>query len=196
MIMKLQAFLNSDKIKEKYIQRVYDHQINDEIRKGVYWEGGKGCGIGCTVHSDNYNCYEIELGIPEWLAKLEDILFEGMPNDKAKVFPLKFLKSIPIGFENWQHLYHQKCLYILEKECKNTDYPLVKQPICDIITLHKTEETDTKKWVAAESAAWSARSATRSAAESATWSATRSAAEFGAYDRIADKLLELLEKET
>ena len=179
---KLKAFLDSNKVKTKYIQRLEEHYKQDEIIKGRYWENGKGCAVGCTVHSGNHNCYETELGIPEWLARLEDTLFEEMSNNKAKEFPLKFLKSIPIGFDNWQHIYHQLCLYILEKECKNTDHPLVKQAICDIITLHKTEETDSKKWSAARSAAESAAESARSAA---AWSAARSAARSAAAESAA-----------
>jgi len=92
--VKLQAFLNSDKVKTKYIQRLEDHYKQDEIIKGTYWQYGRGCAIGCTVHSDSPSRYENELGIPEWLALLEETLFEGMSNDKAKEFPLKFLDSI------------------------------------------------------------------------------------------------------
>ncbi len=183
----MKAFLDSPQIKEKYVARLEKHYKLDEIIKGKYWEDGKGCAVGCTIHSDNHNRYESELGIPEWLAKLEDVLFEGMPNSNAKEFPLKFIKSIPVGFDDWQHLYHQLCLHILEKECKNTDHSLVKQAISDIKNLHRIEETDQKKWLEAESAARSATISARSArsaesatrsAESATrsaWSAARSA---------------------
>jgi len=232
------AFHNKPEIKSEYVQRLEEHYKLDEIIKGTYWEKGKGCAVGCTVHSASHNCYEIELGIPEWLARLEDTLFEGMPNDKAKEFPLKFLESIPIGFDNWQHIYHQLCVFMLEKICKNIDNKYVVKAICDIITLHKTESKDESAWSAAESAAesaawsaarsaesaawsaawsaarsaesaaWSAESATWSAAESArsaarsaestarsTESAAWSAAWSAAYKSIADKLLELLEKE-
>jgi len=111
----MKAFLNDKKVQQKFITRLEEHYKLDEIIKGQYWEDGKGCAVGCTVHSDSHNCYEIELGIPEWVARLEDQLFEGMPNDKAKEFPLKLLNSIPLGFDNWQHIYHQLCVFMLEK---------------------------------------------------------------------------------
>jgi hypothetical protein len=80
----MQAFLNKKSIKTKYVKRLQQHYKQDQIIKGQYWENGKGCAVGCTVHSDSHNCYEIELGIPEWIARLEDTLFEGMPNEEAK----------------------------------------------------------------------------------------------------------------
>ncbi len=169
----MKAFLNDVKIHKKFIDRLQQHYKLDEIIKGQYWENGKGCAVGCTVHSSSHISYEIELGIPEWIAKLEDKLFEGMPNEKSKEFPLKLLKSIPIGFDNWQHIYHQLYVFMLEKICKNIDNKIVVKTICDVITLHKTESKDESAWSAARSAAyaaWSARSA-RSAARSAAYAA-------------------------
>ena len=178
MNKQLLAFKNEPKIKEKLLIQLQNHYDADEIIKGQYWEGGKGCAVGCTVHSDSHYCYELELGIPMWVAYLEDTLFEGMPNKDAKEFPLKLIKAIPTGFSNWQHIYHKLCIHILEKECKNTDHPLVKQAICDIITLHKGESLDKAAWGDAYSAAYSAA---EFAAESAAWSAAHCAAESAAH---------------
>jgi len=221
--MELKAFKNSQQIKTKFIQRLESHYIQDEIIKGQYWEDGKGCAVGCTIHSDSHNCYETELGIPEWVARLEDVLFEGIPNEYAKEFPLKLLKSIPIGYSNWRHVYHQLCVFMLEKTCKNINNKIVVKAICDIITLHKTESKDEAAWSDVRSAAWSAAGsaaesttwsvvrsaaefAVRSAAESAAWSAVRSAARSAesttwsvvradAYYKISEKLIELLKNE-
>src|SRR5690348_16867823 len=96
---KLLSFHNDPKIKAKYITRLKAHTKADEIIKGTYWENGKGCAVGCTVHSDNHNAYETELGLPSWLARLEDGIFEALPNSKAMKFPLLFLESIPVGVD-------------------------------------------------------------------------------------------------
>lgn len=95
--MILLSFHSDPKIKAKYLKRVREHELNDEIVKGVYWENGKGCALGCSVHSADHKAYEIELGLPEWLAHLEDVLFEGLPNEEAKKFPAAFLEAIPVG---------------------------------------------------------------------------------------------------
>ena len=91
------AYHNDPSIKEKYLLRVRSHAAQDEIIKGKYWENGKGCAVGCTVHSSNHSAYETELGIPAWLARVEDRLFEGMPLARAKLWPEQFLSAIRPG---------------------------------------------------------------------------------------------------
>ena len=98
----LRAFHNDPVVREKYIARVHDHRAADEIVQGLYTEKyGKGklrgCAVGCTIHSDRHEDYETELGIPRWLARIEDRLFEMMPIENAKEWPLKFLSAIPLG---------------------------------------------------------------------------------------------------
>lgn len=91
------AFHNDVSIKEKYLSRIIKHRLADEIIKGKYWENGKGCAIGCTLHSSDHIAYETELGIPMVLARLEDAIFEELPLERAKVWPEEFLNSISVG---------------------------------------------------------------------------------------------------
>src|ERR1700722_17651703 len=94
---KLLAFHGKSSIKTKYVKRVKAHKAADEIIKGTYWQNGKGCAVGCTIHSSDHSAYETELGIPTLLARFEDKIFEGLPNDIAKNWPLEFLSSITPG---------------------------------------------------------------------------------------------------
>jgi hypothetical protein len=96
-------------IKARYLERLAGHADADEIIKGRYWEAGKGCAVGCTIHGDAHEDFERELGIPRMLAWLEDVIFEGLPNRAAKTWPERFLSSIepgrnltPVG---WQFLH-------------------------------------------------------------------------------------------
>ena len=93
----MKAFHNNPLIKEEYTNRLKDHYAADEIIKGTYWQKGKGCAVVCTVHSSNHLSYETQLGIPQVLAKLQDEIFEGLPNELAKEFPLQFLSAINVG---------------------------------------------------------------------------------------------------
>jgi len=93
----MKAFHNNPLTKEEYTNRLKDHYAADEIIQGTYWENGKGCAVGCTVHSGKHLAFETELGIPQVLAKLEDSIFEGLPNKLAKEFPLQFLSAITVG---------------------------------------------------------------------------------------------------
>ena len=73
--------------KRKFVARARKHQLADEIIKGRYWEGGKGCAVGCLVHGSSHTQLANELGIPLQMAILIDRLFEGMPLAEAKAFP-------------------------------------------------------------------------------------------------------------
>jgi len=209
--MTLQAFHNNLQLQKEFLDRAQSHYDADELIHGVYWEEGKGCAYGCMTHSNNHKDLELLYGMPEWIGRVVDVLFEGMENKYSKKFYLNFIRAVAkplfLGFDNWQHIFHQLCLHILQKECKNIDHPLVKQEICDVITLHRTEEIDQTKWAAAgyaveyaaestaesveyavestagyavEYAALSAGSTAGSTAESAAWSA-RSAARSTAW---------------
>lgn len=98
--MKLLAFHNKPEIKEKYLARVRADAAADRIVSGQYWERGKGCAVGCTIHGNDHAAYENELGIPSVMAHLEDSLFEGIysRNRKAaKEWPERFLMAANVG---------------------------------------------------------------------------------------------------
>ena len=104
----MRAFLNDAAVQSLYIGRVTQHAAADEIVQGKYWENGKGCAIGCTIHGSDHSKYETELGVPEELARLQDAIFEALPADEAKAFPLQFLTAIPIGADLskvWDHFH-------------------------------------------------------------------------------------------
>ena len=93
----MQAFHNNPAIKRKYLARVRRHRAADQLVKGKYWENGKGCAVGCTIHGSDHVAYEAELGIPRELAYLEDQVFENLPNALAQVWPARFLAACPVG---------------------------------------------------------------------------------------------------
>src|SRR6266571_3756661 len=91
------AFHGKQEVKDFYVSRVRAHYEADEIIHGRYWENGRGCAVGCSIHGSNHSAYETELGIPRILAHLEDCIFEGMGNGDSKEFPLRFLSVIEPG---------------------------------------------------------------------------------------------------
>jgi hypothetical protein len=207
------AFHDNPAIKAKYLARLAAHEAADEIIHGKYWENGKGCAVGCTIHGSDHEKYESELGIPQGLARLEDSLFEGQPKGEAKTFPRRFLEAAKPGADlsrvQWLFLH-----WLLTEGVAGRDHPLVRDVIKQcanvLVPLAKGEKVDESAARSAarsaESAAWSAacsaesaaKSAARSA-ESAAWSAAWSAASAAwsaatsaAYKRMADKLLILI----
>lgn len=93
------SFHNDAAIKEKYLSRVRSHRKMDNILQRIGWQNGKGCAVGCTLENYGHSRYPIELGLPEWLARLEDAIFEGLPNELAMYWPENFLQSIPVGID-------------------------------------------------------------------------------------------------
>ncbi len=93
----VKAFHGKEETKAFYLDRVRAHAKADQLVKGTYWANGKGCAVGCTIHSGNHYDYETELGIPRSIARLEDGIFEGLPNDLAMTWPDRFLSAIKVG---------------------------------------------------------------------------------------------------
>ncbi len=114
-MITLQAFHNDPKIKAKYIRRVRAHRKADQLIKGIGWENGKGCAVGCTLRAYEHDRYPTELGIPEVLARLEDAIFEGLPNVEAQGWPERFLSAIKPGADLAQ-VWSRFVLWLLEDQ--------------------------------------------------------------------------------
>ena len=184
MTEKSQAFHNDPAIKEKYLARVRWNREQDHLMQGVDWEtegGTRGCAVGCTLENYDHSRYPIELGLPTWLAHLEDAIFEGLHSEDVQEWPEKFLEAIPVGadVEPVRHkLAIRRMSWLIglmrSIDVNNKDVINVLSKISD---LHQQALTNgapsVEDWSAAESAAWSVAG---SVTESAAWSAAESAA--------------------
>lgn len=225
--------------KEQFVNQIKKHQELDHFIKDIYSEGDRGCAVGCLIKSiniitgkeletSNYQNYEKYLGIPEWLARVEDNIFKGLNIERAKKWPLEFSEAINIS-ANLDEIKIPFIVFILKsnlvwldslkdrnnKKLRNSinlTIDVTKQMIeaqmkndAKLITLAKSAAwsaacSEESVKFAAESAAWSVESAVWSAArsvESAAWSAVWSAETAvwsAAYERFADKLIELLKE--
>ena len=184
----MRSFKNDPDVKAKYISRVKAHMAADELIRGTGWDGHRGCAVGCTLDYYDHSLYPIELDIPEWVAKLEDVIFEGMPDELAMTWPLRFLEAVPVGMTDaqWQSVLHRtaarRMTYLVDQlEPEIGDSWGVVEAVRAVLDLHAAESTDTESWSAASRAAsraacraaWSAAcSAANSAANSAEWSAS------------------------
>lgn len=177
------SFHNDQQIKEKYLNRVRKNRELDNIVLGIGLKNGKGCAVGCTLENYDHSRYLIELGIPEWLAYLEDRIFENLSNEESIIWPELFLSSINIGID-LEPIKHKLAIkrmdYLINIQNnllhKNPDLSKIFISTINCIELiKKCHESELNKiycfWSAAESAAESAGESARSAAESAAWSA-------------------------
>jgi hypothetical protein len=109
---ELLAFHNEVMLKTRLLREIIKHRKADAIIRGTYGVGEgkewKGCALGCALHSLNLiseldaptndpSRYLTELGIPNSIARLEDQIFEGLPEAKAKLWPERFTKAIRVG---------------------------------------------------------------------------------------------------
>jgi hypothetical protein len=180
--------------KQQFVNELLKHQQLDNFIRGTYEDNGKGCAVGCSLMSiakiknvninfDQHSLYEKFLGIAEWLARLEDTLFEGISTERSKTWPVEFAQAINTG-ANLNNIKTDFICYTLQEnintlESIDVDDPIVQQVIDvsrQIIAAqrsgdkHQIESARSATW-AARSATESARSAARSAesARSATW---------------------------
>jgi len=221
---KLKAYHNDKYIKDKYVKRVTWHFEQDNIIRGIGWKGGKGCAVGCTLEKYDHSQYPIELGIPEWLARVEDTLFEGMSKYKSRTWPIDFLKAVNIG-SDLEAIKAPFLLFALKDKLETFDdveYLDVKKAVEVTIALWDRDDigsadwqeaadaayaaAKTAAWAAGESwvlgsaewaAAWAAADAAEGAACAAEGAVAWSAAQAAgsaAYDRYADEILSLIKE--
>jgi hypothetical protein len=199
----LRAFHGDQEVKDKLLARVTAHEKADAIVQGTYGRKVNGhyerCAVGCSVHDltqkqrkddDLHSLYPELLGIPEWLAHLEDRIFEGLPKDKAGEWPRRFSDAIPVGAD-FGGLADRLAIRRLKEECLplSGQWPeSVRAEVVASIELtiaalegkKSLESAESAARSAAESAAWSAAESAAWSARSAAWSAARSAAESAA----------------
>jgi hypothetical protein len=105
----LRAYSYPGLTKSDFLIELGMHVERDRIVRGKYWHRGKGCAVGCSLHSvsqrlglkkmdySKYRLFETYLGIPVVLARLEDQIFGGMAKEDAKKWPLRFAEAVPDG---------------------------------------------------------------------------------------------------
>lgn len=207
------AFVGTTVKKPEIMAQIQAHADADEIIKGQYWQDGKGCGVGCTIHSGDHAEYEPRFGIPQMLAHFEDCIFEGLPDSVSKEWPMRFMGAIKEGSD--LSLVGWKFLHWMMTDTVNIagiKHELVRDSVkncADIIaSLARGEEVDEASAVAAaratskaaggvweaaiSSAAW-ARSAEDEAAGWAARAAESMALSESAWIKMADKLISFIE---
>jgi hypothetical protein len=107
---KLSAYRGNQSEKEAILAQLQAHADADEIVKGIGWQHGKGCAVGCTIHTyPAHYLYVERFGIPEILAALEDAIFEGLSNSNAQKWPIRFMSAIEpnadLSLVGWKFLH-------------------------------------------------------------------------------------------
>ena len=98
------SFHGEHKLKETTLKDAIWHQEQDKFQQGVWWEGGKGCSLGCLLHYDNrqhdiFNKASDAWGLPMYLVKLQEHIFEGSTPKYALAWTARFVEVIPVGVD-------------------------------------------------------------------------------------------------
>ena len=196
MTTELLTFTNCKHTKAELLASLRRHAELDQIVQGVYWTNGKGCAVGCSIRDfapgeeSKHGLYETLFGIEEEMAQLEDNIFEYLPADLAKTWPIRFTEAIPEGVSLTVPLAKFK-VFLLTEVCKfdKLANPQVAAAIDAVVALLNRrivgDEPHGTEWSAAMSVNWAAMPARV---------ATRRHAAYGdVWSRVADNLIEILE---
>ena len=93
------SFFGNQCLRDAVVGRVREHQRLDQIAQRIYWDGSKGCAIGCVLHSGEHMAFEEQLGLPVFLAYMDEHIFESLPLVEAKAWPLRFIEAVPVGVD-------------------------------------------------------------------------------------------------
>jgi hypothetical protein len=90
-------------------KEVKHHVECDAVRQGCYWDGSRGCFIGCLSHSSDTAKVQDEYGLPIMLQRIAESIFESLPLKEAQAFFAAFPTAV--GCDNkdlskvgWQFL--------------------------------------------------------------------------------------------
>ena len=200
------TYHNDAQLKQMMVDEMAFHEKADSLIKGTYAEVNgsfKGCAVGCSIeslnkkldkqigHGDHAGMAEA-IGWPEWLCRLDDVIFEGLPNDESKSWPSRLIKAVPIG-RDIERVKWKFFAYIMNENIKRVQLlgineNLKSEIVSAIRNVLKLHENIIESGVIDESARSSARSAesvARSAAESAAWSSESARSSESAAESVA-----------
>jgi hypothetical protein len=150
---------------ETLLQMAKRHQAADMLRAGEYYDPstGKGCSIGCFNHDlgnapEDHRAFAKFAGIPLWAAKLQDRIFEGLPNKDRATWHVECIEAYQ-HVTDWDKVLDLFLISILEG-VKKHDKSNIVQPVIDLLKRRLAGE-DVGKEIkrAADAAAYAAASA-------------------------------------
>ena len=94
----LLAWHGDAELKNATVATMAAHRKADRLVKGLYWENGRGCAVGCLIHGSDHALYEPRFGIPQALARLEDTIFEGLLSDRYVIVCSSSIAVTPTCF--------------------------------------------------------------------------------------------------
>ena len=197
----MKAFHNDPELKQQLIDMAAEHRQADEYIKGAYGEeiDGKfrGCSIGCTIRDinkihgknlpiNNHTALSEELGIPEFILRFQDSIYERLPEPLNTEWTERLFNAIPLGKDLTQVL--PRFLIKTLDRLPETKRPDVLAAIKQLRSvLHGWANKSIVDVAAARSAAWDAAEAPADASDAseALWVSEAAKAAALAADAVA-----------
>jgi hypothetical protein len=172
---KLLSYKNDKKIKASLIKRMETHIALDELVQGATGQNGKGCTVWCALNNGDisngytHSKFPDVLGLPEWLARLQDRIFEGLSVKEAKKFSIAWVKAIPVG-RDLEKVKHRFALWVLRDGVYNTRQHIKDEKrlkafdkVCDLLDRECLGDAPTKEeWTSAYTSAYASTYASTS----------------------------------
>ena len=94
---------------EIMLAEVDQHIAADAVIQGKYWDGSRGCFIGCLAHSGDATVLQERFGMPLPLVRICEGIFEALPDADAKAFFAEIPRAIgrdgkDLSRVHWQFL--------------------------------------------------------------------------------------------
>jgi len=188
----LKTWHSDPDLKARTMARAATHIAADLLRHGETGNvigGERGCSVSCTVGTYDHGRYPDELGLPVWLAQLQDRIYESLPVDERGLdinWTLDFLGAVPVGIDADRALAPilVRILTEIALPAVTVDYGGVRAAILQVIDalrghgdLEAARVAIQVAWGAAGGAAWiAARAAAGVAARAAAGGAAGGAA--------------------
>ena len=202
------AYHDNPQLKALVLAGIEEHRKADRLVRGRYWEDGKGCAVGCTLETirqieglkridhEDHALYERYMGVPRFLARIEDGLFERLPTEHAMAWPARFAAAIRPGAD--LALVHSRFLHWLlvdpaEGVARFARTDRTRTAIERVGALYARrlagDEPSTKAWADAAAAAYAADAAAAIAnADAAAYAAAAAAARQSQREKLRELL--------
>ena len=99
MTSTMTAYHADPALKAATLAQLAEHRRLDQIVRGTYWDGSRGCAVGCLTHQGDggHEEFPSRWGVPVQIAHLIDTIFERLPIDQAQEWPSRIMDAIPVG---------------------------------------------------------------------------------------------------
>lgn len=133
------AYHGRPELKTELLARIEFHRQHDQLKQSFgYWDGERGCGVGCLAHASSkaHAVLERDFGFPERIGHLVDAMFEGLPRAEAILLPSRLVNAIQVGAD-LSLVRHQFAHWLLTDSGLLTITDINREAIAAVAELHR-----------------------------------------------------------